>query len=82
MQGPVDHSVMVEWVWNYFADAPKNGASSSSTGDRQLPSLASKLTGPIQLSSEPQQAIHTFPCCCMCLDALQAMMRVLLLCIR
>ena len=57
MQNPVDHSAMVDWVWRYFATAPKNGAASSSTG--QPPTLASKLTGPVQLSSRP---LYFAPC--------------------
>ncbi len=45
----MDHSAMIEWVWRYFTDAPSPDADGSSS---QPPSLASKLTGPVQLSSE------------------------------
>ena len=47
MQGPVDHSAMVDWVWRYFSEGTV-GSGGSSQG--QPPSLMSKLTGPVQLS--------------------------------
>lgn len=64
VQGAVDHSTLVEWVWRYFSDAPKNGASSSSGGENHPPSLKSKLTGPVQLSSKHRNAMHS-----RCIDA-------------
>ena len=59
LKGAVDHSTLVEWVWSYFSDAPKNGASSSSGGGGQPPSLMSKLTGPVQLSSKQRSTMHS-----------------------
>ena len=55
----MDHSTLVEWVWRYFSDAPKAGAGSSSGGEGQPPSLMSKLTGPVQLSSKQRNPTHS-----------------------
>ena len=59
VQGGMDHSALVEWVWRYFAEAPRDGASSSSGGEGQPPSLMSKLIGPVRLSSEHRNTMHS-----------------------
>lgn len=51
----MDHSALIDWVWRYFTDAASPDVGGS---DGKPPSLASKLTGPVQLSSECHLA-HT-----------------------
>ena len=46
---------MIDWVWRYFTDAPSPDASGS---EGQRPSLMSKLTGPVQLSSTHHSFVH------------------------
>ena len=61
MQGPVDHSAMVDWVWRYFSEG-STGSDNISQG--QPPSLMSKLTGPVQLSGElPASSLSSHSVC-------------------